>query len=178
MTASFQEEIPRARVNITLDVDGNGTPRKVDLPFKTLVIGDFSRGRTQGKVADRPRVEVSRDNLEAVLQTLAPALRFTVPNRIDSQGGDIPVSLCFQSLRDFRPEAVAGRIKPLARLVAMRNLLRELKASMLDNAGFRRELERILQDRQDLEHLNRDLQSLLAAAGDGEDPMPSQGGRS
>ncbi|MCG5499362.1 type VI secretion system contractile sheath small subunit [Ectothiorhodospira lacustris] len=174
MTGSFQEEIPRARVNITLDVDGDGSPRRVDLPFKALVIGDFSRGRTQGKVVDRPRVEVSRDNLEAVLQTLAPAIRFTVPNQLESGGGEIPVSLCFQHMRDFRPEAVATRIEPLARLLAMRNLLRELKSSMLDNAAFRRELERIIRDRHDLAALNRDLQTLTPLAGPPQDPAPSE----
>jgi len=41
MAGSFQNEIPPARVNIKLDIDKGGAQKKVELPFKMLVLGDF-----------------------------------------------------------------------------------------------------------------------------------------
>ena len=43
-------------------------------------------------------------------------------------------------------EQVAKNIPQLRVLLAMRNLLRDLKSNLLDNATFRRELENILKD--------------------------------
>lgn len=48
MSESFQNEIPRARVNIKLDLVTGGAQKKVELPLKLLSVGDFSNGKTQG----------------------------------------------------------------------------------------------------------------------------------
>ncbi len=44
MADSFQNEIPKARVNITLDVETGGARKKLELPLKMLALGDFSGG--------------------------------------------------------------------------------------------------------------------------------------
>lgn len=62
-------------------------------------------------------------------------------------------------MKDFEPEQVARQMPQLRALLAMRNLLRELKANLLDNATFRIELERILKD----EVLSDELREELAA---------------
>lgn len=62
-------------------------------------------------------------------------------------------------MSDFEPEQVARQIPQLRALLAMRNLLRDLKSNLLDNATFRRELENILKD----ENLSNELRTELAA---------------
>ncbi|CNL52191.1 type VI secretion protein [Yersinia enterocolitica] len=62
-------------------------------------------------------------------------------------------------MKDFEPENVARQIPQLRALLAMRNLLRDLKSNLLDNATFRRELENILKD----ETLSDELRAELAA---------------
>ena len=47
-------------------------------------------------------------------------------------------------MKDFTPEQVAAQIPQLKAMLAMRNLLRDLKANLLDNQTFRKELEKIL----------------------------------
>ncbi|MNP44476.1 hypothetical protein D3C76_1383410 [compost metagenome] len=69
------------------------------------------------------------------------------------------VDLSFHSMKDFEPEQVARQIPQLRALLAMRNLLRDLKSNLLDNATFRHELERILMD----EALSDELRDELAA---------------
>ncbi|MNM88378.1 hypothetical protein D3C81_1005920 [compost metagenome] len=63
-------------------------------------------------------------------------------------------------MKDFEPEQVARQVPQLRALLAMRNLLRELKANLLDNAMFRAELERILKDEALSDELRKDLAAL------------------
>ncbi|MNK94695.1 hypothetical protein D3C87_1149060 [compost metagenome] len=65
---------------------------------------------------------------------------------------------------DFKPEVVAGKVPELRALMAARNLLRDLKSNLLDNAMFRRELEKILKDPGLSERLRADLQKIGQAA--------------
>ncbi len=59
------------------------------------------------------------------------------------------------------PEQVARQIPQLRAMLAMRNLLRDLKSNLLDNATFRKELEAILKDPAQSREL-RDEMSALA----------------
>ena len=68
MQDSFQNEIPKARVNITLDVETSEGRKKKELPLKLLVMGDFSNGQTQGPIGQRERIGISRNNFDQVLQ--------------------------------------------------------------------------------------------------------------
>jgi type VI secretion system protein ImpB len=47
MAESFQNEVPKARVNIKLDLHTGGAQKKVELPLKLLVMGDYSNGQKQ-----------------------------------------------------------------------------------------------------------------------------------
>ena len=57
------------------------------------------------------------------------------------------MNLSFRSMKDFEPEKVARQIPELFVLLAMRNLLRDLKLNLLDNGTFRREFEKILKNK-------------------------------
>jgi len=161
MAQSFQHEIPEARVNITLDVETGGASKKVDLPFKMLAVGDYSNGKGTGKIEERERIDINANNFESVMGELNPSVRSSVPNRIVEDGSDLTVDMDFQSLKSFGPESVASRIPELANLIAMRNLLKDLKSNLLDNARFRRELERIVQTQPDLEGLSGELEAMV-----------------
>ncbi|OOG23472.1 type VI secretion system-associated protein [Thioalkalivibrio denitrificans] len=161
MAQSFQNEIPKARVNITLDVETGGASKKVDLPFKMLVVGDYSNGKGTGRIGERERINISGDNLESVMSELKPSVRYTVPDRIGNDGADLTVDLSFENLKSFSPEAVASRVPELANLIAMRNLLKDLKSNLLDNTRFRRELERIVQTQPELEGLSKELEAMV-----------------
>jgi type VI secretion system protein ImpB len=49
MAGSFQNEIPAARINLKLDVGKGNAKKKMELPLKMLVMGDFTqKKRTSG----------------------------------------------------------------------------------------------------------------------------------
>lgn len=156
---SFQNEVPKARVNIKLDLHTGGAQRKVELPLKLMLMGDYSNGKEQRPLSERSKVNINKNNFDSVLSDLSPSLKLVVEDTLSGDGGETPVELSFQRMKDFEPEQVARQIPQLRALLAMRNLLRELKANLLDNATFRAELERILKD----EALSNELLKELAA---------------
>ena len=69
---------------------------------------------------------------------------------------------CWIRVEDHQDlEQVARQIPQLRAMLAMRNLLRDLKSNLLDNATFRKELEKILKDPALSQEL-RDEMSALA----------------
>jgi type VI secretion system protein ImpB len=161
---SFQREIPKSRVSITLDLHTGGAQKKVELPLKLLVAGDFSAGKEQRPLAERKKVNLDRNNFDAVLADYSPELNLSVQNTLAGNGSDLPVNLSFKSMKDFEPEQVARQIPELQALLAVRNLLRDLKSNLLDNGTFRREFEKILKDRGLSNRLRGELAQIATAA--------------
>lgn len=158
-SSSFQNEVPKARINIKLDLHTGGAQKKVELPLKLMVMGDYSNGREQRPLFARSKVSVNKNNFDSVLAEFSPVLKVAVENTLVDDPGDTSVELTFQRMKDFEPEQVARQIPHLRALLAMRNLLRDLKSNLLDNATFRHELERILKD----DALSDELRAELAA---------------
>jgi type VI secretion system protein ImpB len=161
---SFQREIPKSRVSITLDLHTGGAQKKVELPLKLLVAGDFSAGKEQAPLAERKKTNIDRNNFDAVLSDLAPELKVAAANTLADDGSALPVSLSFRSMKDFEPEQVARQIPELQVMLAMRNLLRDLKSNLLDNSTFRREFEKILKDNVRSHQLRGELAQIATAA--------------
>ncbi|CAJ0704815.1 type VI secretion system contractile sheath small subunit [Ralstonia holmesii] len=160
MAESFQNEVPKARVNIKLDLHTGGAQKKVELPLKLLVMGDYSNGQSTAPLADRAKVSIDKNNFNAVLAELNPKAKLAVDNTLAGDGSELPVDLDFKSMDDFKPDVVAGKVPELRALMAARNLLRDLKSNLLDNATFRRELEKILKDPTLSDRLRSDLQKI------------------
>lgn len=156
---SFQNEVPKARVNIKLDLHTGGAQKKVELPLKLMMMGDYSNGREQRPLSEREKINIDKNNFNNVLAEFCPALKLSVANTLADDASEIPVELSFNHMKDFEPEQVARQIPQLRALLATRNLLRDLKSNLLDNATFRQELERILKD----DALSDGLRSELAA---------------
>lgn len=144
MSNSYQSEIPKARVNIKLDLHTGGSQKKVELPLKLMVMGDYSNGAEQRPVSEREKVNINKNNFDSVLSEFSPSVNLSVANTLAGDGSEENVSLSFAQMKDFEPEQVAAQIPQLKAMLAMRNLLRDLKANLLDNATFRKELEKIL----------------------------------
>ncbi|MCC8374261.1 MULTISPECIES: type VI secretion system contractile sheath small subunit [Photorhabdus] len=160
MAQSFQNEIPKARVNIKLDLHTGGAQKKVELPLKLLVMGDYSHGREQRPLSEREKVSINKNNFDSVMAEFSPAVNLTVKNTLTENGDEENIALTFRQIKDFDPEHVARQIPPLRALLSMRNLLRDLKSNLLDNSTFRREFERILKDAALSDELRTELAAL------------------
>jgi type VI secretion system protein ImpB len=71
------------------------------------------------------------------------------------------VDLAIKNLDSFKPESIAGNVPELSRLMAARNLLKDLKSNLLDNREFRKRLEEIIKDPAATKQLQEQLLKIV-----------------
>ena len=104
------------------------------------------------------------------------ALEFAVPNRIDPARGEaLAVSLRFEAIDDFTPDAVVAQVPQLRRLIALRDALKALKGPLGNIPEFRRRIEALVDDPDVRERLFAELGIDPSAPAPGEWP-PRLGG--
>lgn len=146
MADSFQNEMPKARTNLMLNLHAGGASKKIELPLKLLVAGDFSNGQEFAPLPERNKVNLNKNNLNLVVSEYSKKNNPTIKNMLADDGSEDNISLTFQGMKDFTPEQVARQIPQLKTMFYMRNLVRDLKVNLLDNQAFRKELKKILLD--------------------------------
>lgn len=164
MSSSFQNEIPKARVNIKLALHTGGVQKRVELPLKLVVVGDYSNGQEHRPLSEREKININKNNFNSVLAEFNPSLNITVKNTLAGDGSEENIRLAFSEMKDFEPEQVARQIPQLRAMLSMRNLLRDLKSNLLDNVTFRKELESILKDPSLSDELRKELNALAPKA--------------
>ncbi|MBD9537715.1 type VI secretion system contractile sheath small subunit [Stenotrophomonas sp. ATCM1_4] len=149
------QKIRPPRVQLTYDVEKGDAIEQKELPFVVGVLGDFSGNPEQplAKVKDRKFVSVDLDNFDEVMEGAAPRAVFRVPNKISDSGGEFGVELKFNSIDDFRPEAVVEQIEPLRRLLESRTKLADLRNKLAGNEKLEDLLTDVLNNTEQLKQL-------------------------
>ena len=160
MGNSFQNEVPKSRVNLQLDLHTGGAGKKSELPLKLLAVGDFSNGKEQRSLSERNKININKNNFDSVMAELLPTVDLLVESTLSGEARVENIKLNFGSVKDFEPEQVARNIPSLRAWISMRNLLRDLKSNLLDNVEFRRELEKIMKDPAMSSELRAELTAL------------------
>lgn len=136
MADSFQSEVPKARINLKLDLHTGGATKKTELPLKLLIAGDFSHGQETAPLSERKKINVNKNNFNSALSEYFPKVNLTITNTLANDGSEENIHLGFRDMKDFTPEQVARQIPQLKAMLAMRNLLRDLKANLLDIGNY------------------------------------------
>lgn len=163
--ASGQKFIARnraPRVQIDYDVELYGAEKKVQLPFVMGVMSDLSgnAGDEKASMEDRKFSEIDVDNFDDYLKSTKPKVSLSVPNTLTGEG-EMSVELSFDSMDDFSPAAIAGKVDSLSKLLNARNELSNLKTYMDGKAGAEDLIQNLLADPE--------LMASLAAAPKPED---------
>lgn len=115
MADTFQNEVPKARINLKLALHTGGVQKKVELPLKFLAIGDFSNGKEDRPLSERAKINVNKNNFNSVLSEFSPEISLTVQNTLAGDGAEENIQLRFADMKDFEPEQVARQIPPAPR---------------------------------------------------------------
>ncbi|NOY85497.1 MAG: type VI secretion system contractile sheath small subunit [Nitrospirae bacterium] len=164
--ASSQKFIARnraPRVQIEYDVELYGAEKKIQLPFVMGVFSDLS-GKPEEPlppVADRKALEIDVDNFDERLKAMKPRVAFQVPNTLTGEG-NLNVNMTFESMDDFSPAAVAGKVDSLRKLLNARSQLSNLLTYMDGKTGAEELIAKVMAD-------PALLQSLTAAPKPGEE---------
>ncbi|MGB7567671.1 MAG: type VI secretion system contractile sheath small subunit [Chitinivibrionales bacterium] len=160
MAGSFQNEIPPARINLKLDVGKGGAKKKIELPLKMLVVGDFSFKEKGDRVSDREKISINKNNFTQVMESMDLKLKYNVENKLTG-AGDLSVEMDVKNMDSFKPENVAKSVPALSKMLAARNLLKDLKSNLLDNREFRKRLETIIKDPDAVKSLQEELKKVV-----------------
>ena len=93
---------PRPGVNIKLDLHTGGAQKKVELPLKLMVLGDYSNGKEQRPLSERGKVDINKNNFDSVLGEFSPGLKLAVDNTLDDDASDTAVELSFRCMEGLR----------------------------------------------------------------------------
>lgn len=138
------QKVRPPRVQMTYDVEVGDAVEQKELPFVAGVLGDFA-GQSEKdlkRLKDRKFVNVDMDNFDEVMEGIAPRAVYRVENKLSPRGGEFAVDLTFNSIDDFRPEAVVQQVEPLRKLLEARTKLSDLRNKIAGNE----KLEDILND--------------------------------
>ncbi len=166
---SFQNEIPPARVNIKLDIDKGGAQKSMELPLKMLVLGDFSQKGEGGKLVDKEKININKENFNQVMESMNLGLNFSVENKLNPDAGDLKVDLKIKNMKSFEPMEIIKQVPALSKLLAARNLVKDLKSNLMDNKEFRKKLEAVMADQTAMDSLVAELDKIVPMA-EGEAP--------
>lgn len=163
------ERVRKPRVHIKYEVETEGAMVVKELPFVVGVLGDFSGDPTEPlkPFGERKFVQIDRDNFDEVMRRMTPGLEITVDNTLADDGSQLPVSLKFESMKDFEPGSIVNQVPALKALLDARNELRDLMSKADRSEELERLLEGILQNRNDLSKLVSELSGTDRA---GKDP--------
>lgn len=137
MAESTQHKLDRIRpprVQITYDVETGGAIEQKELPFIVGIMADLSGHPAEElpKVKDRKFVEIDRDNFNDVMESIAPRLEVSVPNRLKGDG-NMRLELNFRNMDDFGPLEIVKQIDQLRALHDARQRLSDLLTKLDGN---------------------------------------------
>lgn len=151
--------VRKPRVHITYDVETEGATVVKELPFVVGVMGDFSGNPTEPlkPLKDRKFVSIDRDSFDEVMKRMTPGVEMKVENTLADDGSEMAVKLKFSSMEDFEPAKIVEQVEPLRKLLDTRNRLRELLSAVDRADGLESELEKLLQDSEQVKKLAGEL---------------------
>ena len=151
------EKVRPPRVQLTYDVEKGDAIEQKEIPFVVGVLGDFSGQPEQSlpKLKDRKFVNVDLDNFDEVIAGMTPRAAYRVPNKLSDDGGEFAIELTFNSIDDFRPEAVVQQVEPLRKLLEARSKLADLRNKVAGNEKLEDLLNDVLANTEQLRQLGQ-----------------------
>ncbi len=119
------------RVNLVYETKIGDKTEIVELPFKVLVIGDFTLDERSAYFDEQVPVILNQENhqIEVLFSQLKPTLKIKVPNEIQQGDSEILIELGFSSLEDFEPEKILLQIPWMGQLIRFTDTLAQASDS-------------------------------------------------
>ena len=149
---------PKERVNILYRPATGDAKEEVELPLKLLVMGDFTLRADDRMVEEREPINIDKDNFNEVLKAQNLKLDITIPYQLSAAPEEeTSLSLKFESLADFGPEAIVKNTPELNKLLELREALTSLKGPMSNRPEFRKKIQELVKDEAAREQLLKEL---------------------
>ena len=137
------------RVQIEYDVELYGSEKKVQIPFVMGVLADLAgKPGSDEKVTpidDRSFLDIDMGNFNDRLKAMKPHVAFDVPSVFGGEA-NFKVDLTFESMDDFSPAAVAGKVDGVKQFLEARTQLDNLLTYMDGKSGAEEVITKLIND--------------------------------
>lgn len=152
---------PKERINIKYSPSTGDSKEEVELPFKVMVMGDFTQQEDERPVEERKPININKDNFNDVLSKQNLSIDLSVADKLsddtEEDASDLAINLTFNSLKDFEPESVVRQVPELNKLLELREALVALKGPLGNVPSFRKEIQAVLDDETKKQQLMSEL---------------------
>lgn len=149
---------PKERVNIVYKPATGDAQEETELPFKLLVLSDFTLAPDERAVEDRDPISVDKDNFNDVLKAQNVKVDMTVDDKLSGEAdAQMAVSLDFQSISDFNPDAIAQKVPELKKMLELRDALKAVKSPLSNIPAFRKKIQNLVDDPEARTKLMKEL---------------------
>lgn len=149
---------PKERINISYRPAAGNAKERVELPFKLLVLGDFTQKQDQSSIEDRKVVNVNKQNFNQVMKDMDLTLNLSVANKMaDGEQNNVSISLDINSLDDFEPDNIIEQVNELKQVLELREALKSLKGPLGNSPQMRKQIQALLTDSDSREALRKEI---------------------
>ena len=145
--------VPKARINLSLDLETGGAKQKLELPFKILVLADSFNRQENRKISEQTKIKLNQTNLKQVLSANFNRLNFKVKDTFSKEKSTLAIKLDIDDIKDFQPDNIALQVPELRKLISMRNLLKEFRSHIIDDDELSHHINLLMHDTNKLEAL-------------------------
>ncbi len=113
------------RVNLVYETKIGDKSEMVELPFKVLVIGDFTLDEKSAYFDEQVPISLNQNNheIDVLFKQLRPKLKIKVPNKIQSNDEELLIELEFNNLDDFNPHQILTKVSWMGMLLEFTDIL-------------------------------------------------------
>jgi len=153
-----QSESPKERINVTYKPATGGATEEIEIPYKTLVLGDFNPDEEFTTVEDKKPINVNKSNFNDVLQKQNISLNISVDNKLtDEEDATLEATINFSSMKDFSPENIVEQVDELKKLQELRESLMSLKGPLGNIPAFRKAIAGAIENPEEAAKLLAEL---------------------
>lgn len=138
---------PKERVNIVYKPATGDAQAEIELPFRMLVIGDFTMSNIVTPLEKRRCVNIDKESFNEVLSaqniSIETSVRDLLGNDPDAM---LNVKLAFRTMKDFEPDTIIDQIPELHKLLELREALKALKGPLGNVPDFRKKIKELVHD--------------------------------
>ena len=153
----IQDNLPKSRITLVYRTNINGQPEDVKLPFRVVVLGDFSLGSSTDRQVDleeRKMRSVSPGNISDLMKDMGMSISFEVDDKISADGeGKMAVELPINRMKSFHPDEIVHHVPRLKALLLLRKLLLEMQSDIDNRKDLRRKVYELFSNPEEVKKL-------------------------
>jgi type VI secretion system protein ImpB len=153
----IQDKLPKSRITLVYRTNINGQEEDVKLPFRVVVLGDFSQGSSKDRQLDldeRKLRAVNGSSLNDLMKDMGMSVSFEVDDKLSSDGeGKMMVELPIDKMKSFHPDEIVQHVPKLKALMLLRKLLLEMQSDIDNRKELRRTLYELFSSKEQVQKL-------------------------